>query len=390
MRPKCCIIPKIVHTKNMKKIISKKILLYLIPIAILMLLSLLNLYYAPNISNLFKDFFFKQIIWYILSITLFILVILLKPNFILKLSFPIYLLNIFLLVMVLFFGTTVNGSKAWFNFGPFSFQPSEFMKLSLILYLTKVISTTFLKTNKDHIILLARIIIIFLIPSLLTFLEPDTGAIVIYFFITLGILLTSKIKKRYFFILLGIGTIILGGFICLYFFQKDIFIKIFGSSIFYRIERLTEFKKGGGMQIENALTTIGSAKFFNLPKNAHNLYFPEAATDFIFALSINHFGISAGIIILACYLFLDLIIMHNIMNVNNRSCKIITVGFLAMFLYQQIQNIFMNIGLLPIVGIPLPFLSYGGSSLVLFFISIALIVKLSLEKEKYPYRVFYR
>lgn len=374
----------------MKKIISKKLLFFLIPIAILMILSLLNLYYAPNISNLYKDFFAKQIIWYILSIILFTAVIILKPNFILKFSFPIYLFNILLLILVLFLGKSVNGSRAWFNFGPFSFQPSEFMKLSLILYLTKVVSQSSLKTNKDHLILLTRIIIIFLIPSLLTFLEPDTGAVVIYFFITLGILLTSNIKKKYFIILLSIGLFIGGSLICLYFWQQDLFIKIFGSSIFYRIERLTEFKKGGGMQIENALTTIGSAKFFNLPHQAHNLYFPEAATDFIFALSINHFGLIAGFIILACYLFLDIVIIHNILNVNNISCKIITMGFLAMFLYQQIQNIFMNIGLLPIVGIPLPFLSYGGSSLILFFISIALIIKLSLEKEKYSYRVFYR
>ncbi len=374
----------------MKKIISQKLLIFLIPIAILMLFSLLNLYYAPNISNLYNDFFSKQIIWYILSFILFSIVLFIKPNFILKFSFFIYLFNVFLLFLVLFKGSTVNGSKAWFNFGPFSFQPSEFMKLSLILYLTKVISSTSLKTNKDHLFLLLRIIIIFLIPSFLTFLEPDTGAIVIYFFITLGILLVSKIKKRYLLILFGIGLVILGSLIGIYFFKQELFIKIFGSSIFYRLERLTGFKNGGGMQIENALTTIGSANFFSLPKNAHNLYFPEAPTDFIFALSINYFGILGAIIILGCYLFLDLVIVHNILNSQNTSCRIITMGFLAMFLYQQIQNIFMNIGLLPIVGIPLPFLSYGGSSLILFFISIALTIKLSLEKEKYPYRVFYR
>ena len=95
-------------------------------------------------------------------------------------------------------------------------------------------------------------------------------------------------------------------------------------------------------------------------------------------------------ITLISYLFLDILIIHNIFSIKNYECKLITSSFLFMFLYHQIQNILMNLGVLPIIGIPLPFLSYGGSSLLLFFISLALILKLSLEKEKYSYRVFYR
>lgn len=374
----------------MKTKTSKKLILFLIPIVLLMIISLLNLYYAPNLSSLYKSFFKKQIIWYSLSFVLFISVLFIKPKIILKLSPYIYFFNVFLLFLVLFLGTNVNGSKAWFNFGFFSFQPSEFMKLSLILYLTKIISSSSLKTNKEHKKLLFKVIIIFLIPSILTFLEPDTGAVVIYFFITLGILLISKIKKKYLLYLALFCLGILGIFILIFIFQKDLFVHIFGSSIFYRLERLKDFRSGGGMQIENALTTIGTSSFFSSPHKAHNLYFPEAATDFIFALNINHFGIFGAIIVLLCYLYLDIIILKSSINIKNVSCKLLTIGFLSMFLYQQIQNIFMNIGLLPIVGIPLPFLSYGGSSLILFFISIALIIKLSLEKEKYSYRVFYR
>ena len=372
-------------TKN-----TKTLILFLIPLVLLMIMSLLNLYYAPNLSTLYKSFFKKQIIWYSLSFGFFIAILLIKPKIILKLSPYIYIFNIFLLFAVLFLGTNVNGSKAWFNFGFFSFQPSEFMKLSLILYLTKLISSSPLKTNKDHKKLLFKIIIIFLIPSILTFLEPDTGAVVIYFLITLGMILISKINKKYILYLALFCLGILGILIFIFILKKDLFVHIFGSSIFYRLERLKDFKSGGGMQIENALTTIGTSSFFSLPKQAHNLYFPEAATDFIFALNINHFGIFGAIVVLICYLYLDILILKNTINVKNVSCKLLTTGFLAMFLYQQIQNIFMNIGLLPIVGIPLPFLSYGGSSLILFFISIALIIKLSLEKEKYSYRVFYR
>lgn len=374
----------------MKKKMFNKVIIYLIPIFILATISLLNLYYAPNISSLYNNFFSKQVIWYSLGFIIFIAILLIKPKLLLKYSFYLYIFNVFLLLAVLFLGKEINGSKAWFSLGFFSFQPSEFMKLSLILYLTHLSSTTILKTNKDHLILLGKIIIVFLIPSILTFLEPDTGAIIIYFFITLGIILASKIKKKYIFLIGGIVLFIASIFIVLFYTKQDLFIKIFSSKIYYRIDRLTNFKNGSGLQIDNALITIGSANFFTLPTHAKNLYFPEALTDFIFALTINNFGIFGGIIVLACYLFLDIIIVYQIFNVKNNESRLLSFSFLFMFLYHQIQNIFMNIGLMPIVGIPLPFLSYGGSSLILFFISLAIIIKLSLEKEKYPFRVFYR
>ena len=319
-----------------------------------------------------------------------ILILFLKPNFIINNSKYIYGLNVVLLILVLFFGNKVNGSRAWFNFGVFSFQPSEFMKLSLILYLTYVISNSQLKSKKDHWVLILKIFIIFFVPSFLTFLEPDTGAVIIYFFITLSIVLFSKISKKNILILAIIGTLFILGIICLYIFKNEVFFNIFGSDIYYRIERLSSFSSGKGMQIENALTSIGSASFFTWPTNAHNLYFPEATTDFIFTLNINNFGILGAIIILACYFILDIAIIYYIFNTHNKRSQILTIGFLGMFIYQQIQNIFMNLGLLPIIGIPLPFLSYGGSSLILFFCSFAFIFKLKLENEKYPYRVFYR
>ena len=167
------------HNIYMKTKNKRKILLYLIPILILMTISLLNLYYAPKISNLYNNFFTKQLIWYILSFILFIFILLFNPHIIFKNSNYIYIINIILLILVLFIGKEVNGSRAWISLGFFSFQPSEFMKLSLIFYLTKIISTTPLKTNKNHILLIIKIIIIFLIPSILTFLEPDTGSIII-------------------------------------------------------------------------------------------------------------------------------------------------------------------------------------------------------------------
>lgn len=361
----------------------KRIILFIFPIIILSIISILNLYYAPNLSSIYEGLLKKQIIWYIISIIVFIIILIIKPNFIINNSLYIYLFNVFLLLLVLFIGNKVNGSRAWFKIGLFSFQPSEFMKLSLMLFLTHLISNTSIESKKDNWILILEIIIAFLIPSILTFLEPDTGAVIMYFFITLGALLFSKIDKKYILMLFGIGIaliIVLGG---LYYFNKDLFINIFGSSTYYRIERITGFTDGNGMQIQNALTTIGSAKFFNIPKNAFNLYFPEAATDFMFTLIINNFGIFMSIIAIVCYLILDILLIRMIYNSHDERISLLTGSFLLMFLYQQIQNIFMNLGLLPIIGIPLPFLSYGGSSMILFFASIAIIIKLETDKKKY-------
>ena len=146
------------------------------------------------------------------------------------------------------------------------------------------------------------------------------------------------------------------------------FITIFGNNLFYRFERIFNWSSGSGLQLENAKAAIGSAGLFGHGFNKTPIYFPEAGTDFIFAV----FDIQ--IILLAYKKILD-------------TDKYILVGIVSMLVFQQIQNIGMTVGLLPITGITLPFISYGGSSLLSYMIIIGILINISMEKpHKYRYK----
>ena len=164
----------------------------------------------------------KQSIFYLIGIVLILLIIKINPHTLIKYSFWIYLTNITLLILVLFIGTKVNGTKAWFNIPLIgTFQPSEFMKIGLILYLSKVIDKQKLVTTKDELLLILKALTITAIPSVITFLEPDTGAVLVYFIITFIMLFSSKIRLRWFITLSLIISIIIGTIFYLYIMKTN-------------------------------------------------------------------------------------------------------------------------------------------------------------------------
>ena len=373
----------------MKKKINIKNAIIFIPIIILMIISFLNMANAAIISSQYTNHLTRQIIWYGIGIIIVIAFLFIKPELIFKYSFWFYIINVSLLIFVLIFGKTINGSKAWFDLGIFSYQPSETMKLALLLYLIDFsIKHQNIKGFWLELKYILQIIIITLVPAMLTFLEPDTGAIIIYFIIALVILLNSKINKLWFIFFFCIFLIACTSFFILFFKYQDTFVNIFGTSFFYRLDRLVDFQNGSGMQLENAIIAMSvSSTFGNGIKN-YTLYFPEAPTDFIFALTITNFGFIGGIIVILTCLVLDVIILTIAFKNNNTKTKLLALTLFSILAFQQIQNIFMNIGLTPIIGIPLPFLSYGGTNLIVFFVILAILFKMLITKEKYPLRVF--
>lgn len=355
---------------------KKKIINYiwlLIPLLILIIISLLNMKIAGNQNNMYKSYFLKQSIWFLIGFFILFLIKFFKPKILFKYSILFYIINIILLILVLFFGSTINGSKAWFNFGLFSFQPSELMKYTLALYLSNKASTMPKGNLKKEFKFLITTIFITLIPSLFVFLEPDTGAIIIYFLILLGIILIYRINYKWYFILLLFLSIFLGSFFYLYYFNKDLLIKLIGTSFFYRVDRLLTFVSGDSFQLDRALISIGSSSFFG---NNNHLYIPEAPTDFIIAFSISNFGIFGFLIIVLCYFSLDIYFFTKLLKSKSKTNKMFISAFLCMFLFAQIENIGMNLGLLPIIGLPLPFLSYGGTNTIVYFLFLGTIINL--------------
>ncbi len=354
----------------MKKVINSPLLLF-IPLLIIMIISFMDMQNAKLLSDLYEKNLLKQLIWYIVGFGTILIIKKINIQTILKYSKYFYWLSIILLVLVLFFGKETNGARAWFNFGIFSFQPSELTKLTLILYLSDIASR-----NKPDFRLILKVSILTIIPSILVFLEPDTGAIIFYFLSAITILYFAPIKKYWFLILLGIIILLGGTFIILYIYNRDLLIKLIGTSFFYRIERLITFQTESSYQLENALIVMGSASFFGTGLNKISLYIPEAPTDFIFAFTIGNFGIFTGFLILLCYLLIDIFLINQYLKQRNKKIKLVLISFISIFFFQQIINIGMNLGLLPIIGIPLPFLSYGGTTIIIYFLFLGIILNL--------------
>ena len=183
--------------------------------------------------------------------------------------------------------------------------------------------------------------------------------------------------------MLGIIVAITGSiFLYLYFVEQDTFISIFGSNFFYRMDRIINWKSGSGMQLENSLAAIGSSYIKGHGFNKTPLYFPEAGTDFIFSVYASNFGLIGSVFLIGIIMLFDLHIINIGKETVNRIDKYVVAGIIGIFIYQQIQNIGMTIGMLPITGITLPFISYGGSSLISYMIIIGLLLNIYNNKEK--------
>ena len=337
-------------------------------------------YLSSSLGNLI----IKQSIWYIIGLLLIFVILKFDNKFFYKYSFHIYIINCLLLLGLLFFAPSINGSKCWYNIFGFSFQPSEFMKISLILVYSKVIGEFNKKrkiTFKDEIMLLLKIFVILLIPSILTFLEPDTGAIIIYFIITFFCLFISKIRIRWFIILFSFILILASFFFYFYFYEQDIFINILGNDFFYRMDRIVNWRNRSGMQLENSMAAISASGMFGFGFNNTPIYFPEAGTDFIFGVFASNFGFLGSSFFIIFLVLFDIYLINLCNKRINYKDKTLLIGIVGIIFYQQIQNISMTIGLLPITGITLPFISYGGSSLISYMILIGLVINITKEKK---------
>lgn len=357
------------HNINMKKTHYDNLILF-IPLIILNIISLFTMHLSKLISENYLNAFNKQILFFILGYLIIFIISKINIKKIFKFIPYLYIFNVLLLILVLFIGRSINGSKCWISLGSFSFQPSELMKITLTFYLINFLYST----RKRNIIYLLKIILLTIIPSILVFLEPDTGAIINYLLILFMILIFSKFNKWLYILGALLSILITCLFLYLYFYNTDYLINILGSSIFYRMDRILNI--GENYQITNALINIGSTSLFNFNLNNILLYIPEAPTDFIFAFTIGNFGLLTGIIILISYLIIFIYIINKNKNIKSKKYNNLISIFTLLLIFQITYNIAMNIGILPIMGIPLTFLSYGGTNTIISYIILGIILNI--------------
>ncbi|MGN1324327.1 MAG: FtsW/RodA/SpoVE family cell cycle protein [Bacilli bacterium] len=360
----------------------------LIPLIIFAIISITTVYSAQNLLPEYSsNLYLKQLIWYVLGFGIAYFIMFIGNKFLYNSAYILYVINVILLILILFFGKEVNNSKCWFELGFFSLQPSEFMKVILILTLSRMIND--FNTEYDNpsveteFKFILKVMLIVFIPSVLTFIEPDTGAVIIYLVTTMTMLFIGGIRKRWFFSLFLIIFVFLGILFAIYFINQDLFISIFGTNFFYRIDRILNWSSGSGGQLTNSLIAIGSAGVLGHGFNKTPIYFPELQTDFIYGVFSSNYGLIGSILLIILFIYFDINLINSASKTYDNKDKYTIAGIVSMLVFQQIWSLSMTIGLLPIMGITLPFISYGGSSLLSYMFLVGIIFNVSNQSLRY-------
>ena len=346
----------------------------LIPAFLLTLFGLISIY-SIDLGN--NDFlaFKKQIIFFVFSLLLMFLFSSIDFRFLKTNSrfvLALYFLSLLLLIGLIFFGTMSRGVRGWYRIGPFSLDPIPFAAIILIIILSKYFSTRHVETKRLKPILFSGLYMA--IPVLFVLLQPDLGSSLILICVWLGIIIFSGIKLKHFIILGLISVILL--VLAWGFWLQD-----------YQKQRIMSFLKpdidpqGISWNLNQSKIAIGSGGLLGkgITKGSQGQYgfLPESRTDFIFssiAEETGFIGIFFLIIIIA-FLFYQIIKVS--FTASNNFTRLFAAGFSFLFLSQAVINMGMVLGLLPVIGIPLPFVSYGGSHLLAFYLGLGILQSLS-------------
>lgn len=305
-----------------------------------------------------------------------VIIIFMDYQFIGKLYIPIYIICVGLLAAVLLFGIEGDlGGKSWLSIGSFRFQPSEFVKIGLIISLAKFIDIN--KETLNEPFTLIKVLGFAFFPVVLILLQPDAGTAMVFIFFIAAMFFIAGIKWKY------IGYAVLLGLMSLpiLWFRLDE----------YQKDRILDFTNperdaiGTGYQAIQGRVAIGSGKVFGrgLFEGTYTQYnyIPTKHTDFIFAVLVEELGFIGGVSLILLYFMLIQRIMKVTKKTENLFGSLMCVGIAAMFLFHIWENIGMTIGLMPITGIPLPFLSHGGTFQLANFICIGIVLCVGLHKE---------
>ena len=347
-----------------------------------LLLFVLGIFFSFSSTSFLADerlnknyyfFFQKHLLYALVSFFLMIFVSVLNTNLINKSLFPVFLFFFLLLILVPFFGIEVKGAKRWLNLYLFRLQPVEFIKPFFILLIAQILTSNWIKNlNLAHLIsfiLLSSVILLLVI-------QPDLGQSVLLICTWISLIFVSGVSILFFPLILIFAILF---FICLLYLAPEKFS--------YIVTRLTSFMdpaKSGGFQSQKATEAIkqGGLKGQGMGEGILKENVPEAHTDYIIAVVSEEFGSLASIFIIGIFLFISFRIIKNLVNTSNNFYKLSLCGLVSLLVFQAFIHVGVNANLLPTTGMTLPFLSYGGSSLLSSGIIAGIILNYTSLAEK--------
>jgi len=392
-----------------------------IPVSLLIAIGLTAIYSSTFNHPTMSGNFNRQVVFVVAAFFVFFITYSIPTNTFKMIAIPTYLFSLLLLLVVLVVGRKTSGARSWLDIGPFGFQPSEFAKIGTIFAMAVFLSrkNTDIDSFKDILISLA----IGLVPVMLILLEPDMGTAIVFLGTILILIFWKGIS------LFGLFTVLSPGFVAIaaifgfyYFlaalilvlamlilFRKDVF---FSGSIFalnlgagfftdylynalspHQQKRIQSFidpntdPLGAGYNTIQAKVAIGSGGLFGkgfLQGNQTQLqYIPEQWTDFIYCVIGEEFGFIGSMIVLILFVYLFLRILKIASSTKDEFLSLTITGILSIYIIHFLINVGMVVGILPVIGIPLPFVSYGGSSLLVNMFMLGIIANVYKNRKNY-------
>jgi rod shape determining protein RodA len=338
--------------------------------------------FSDIVANLNLEKTLWQFIFFLVGLGLMFVIMLVDYNNLRHYTEYIYWICIALLIAVYFFGTTQNGTTGWFMIGDRGFQPSEFTKVGLILAFARIMAAQ-TEGNENGITRFSQLWPLlwrFLIPFFLVAIQPDMGTALVYVAIFIGVLFMAKTSLKMF----GILAAMAGATIPLFWFVMPAYMK----------DRLFTFlnpdfaTSDQAYHVTQAKLAIGSGQMtgkglFSAGSMSQLGFLPQRQNDFIFAVTTETFGFIGAIVIIALYALLIVRTCMLAVRAKDDFGTYIIIGVVAMMLFHVVENIGMNLGLLPITGISLPFFSYGGSNLIATMIAYGFVFSVDIRRTRW-------
>lgn len=395
-----------------EKITDKYDLTLLITTILMVSIGVIAIFSATFGNTSGTDYYTKQLIFAVIGLVIMISISFIPPKYFSKFSYASYGVAIVLLVLVLLFGKTINGNKSWFYIGGFGIQPSEFAKIATVLTLANFLNPGEGDKNPNKPLDFIKACIFVLIPFALTKLQNDTGTSLVFLSFLIPIFFWAGLSPFILFVIISPIALAVLSFlgsiyfyiglavvlISLYFFKRGFIISglilalnlIAGFSVHFLYSKLQVYQQnrimavfdptldplGSGYNVIQSKVAIGSGGIFGkgfLQGTQTQLRFiPEQWTDFIFCMIGEEFGLIGASVVIILYLIIITRLINNASISRNKFLSLTCIGFASLFLFHLLINVGMTIGIMPVIGIPLPLVSYGVSSLLTFMTMIGI------------------
>jgi rod shape determining protein RodA len=339
--------------------------------------------FSTSYSSMGTDFlnFRKQLIFSVIGIMLMLMASFFDYRTLKNYTGILYIFACFILAAVLYLGSLIRGTSSWFSFGLFNFQPSEFVKIIVIVILAKYLSQT-ANISGD----LKKIIVsgaYLFSPVLLIIFQPDFGSALVIIFVWLAMLFIVGINKKYLFMILILGMLFstLSWSYVLKDYQKDRIITFVNPQ---------SDPHGAGYNVIQSIIAVGSGKIWGKGlghgSQSQLNFLPEKHTDFIFAVVAEEMGFIGVLLILGFFGIVFYRFFNIIKESQDNFGKLLVLGTAFMLMFHIVVNAGMNMGVMPVTGIPLPFISYGGSSLISMMIMLGLVQSVHIKGMAYKFK----